>query len=706
MENSQTNVFLTPIEYLKGIGPRRAMTLKNELGIYNAGDLLTFYPFRYVDKSRFYTVSQLRQVQDVDVQVVGRLGRVEEVKQGLKVVRMTATLSDGTGVMQLVWFKGFSWIKRNLKEGENYVVYGRVSIFAGRVSMAHPEMETQLQYEASPMGTLVPVYSSTEKTQKAGITQRLISTAIHSFLEQWDSHIHETLSRDVLKENNLMGRREAIRNIHFPVDNESLSRARYRMKFEELFYMQMAMVRKKIARANRFTGYKFAVVGRLFNEFYAHHLSFELTGAQKRVIKEIRRDVNTGAQMNRLVQGDVGSGKTVVALMAMLMALDNGYQACMMAPTEILATQHYNSISRMVEGMGVRVELLTGSTRTAHRREILEGLQNGDIHIVVGTHALIEDTVIFKNLALAVIDEQHRFGVEQRSRLWGKSVFPPHVLVMTATPIPRTLAMTVYGDLDVSVIDELPAGRRPVQTLHRYEQSRLGVLGFMKGQIDKGRQVYVVYPLIEESEGMDYKNLIDGYTDLDEYFERPAYNVEVVHGRMKAEEKDAIIERFSSGVANILVSTTVIEVGVDIPNATVMVIESAERFGLAQLHQLRGRVGRGREQSYCILMTGDKLSDDARRRMEAMVSTTDGFKIAELDMKLRGWGDMMGVRQSGMADLKIADLTRDADIMAASREAAQKILFNDPDLREPHHEILRRSYDVVMKGKALWGYIS
>jgi len=518
--------------------------------------------------------------------------------------------------------------------------------------------------------------------------------------------VEETLSGEVLLREGLMSRREALRAIHFPKDADELARARYRMKFEEFFFMQLALLRRKIIRQGKLTGYVFDKVGERFNTFYHHHMPFELTGAQKRVVREIRHDVSTGYQMNRLVQGDVGSGKTMVALLSMLLALDNGYQACMMAPTEILAMQHYRTLSRLLSDMPVRVALLTGSTRGPQRRQLLEDLRTGQVDILVGTHALIEETVVFARLGLAVIDEQHRFGVEQRSKLWGKSGYAPHILVMTATPIPRTLAMSVYGDLDVSVIDELPAGRRPVRTYHRYESARLSVFGFMLSEIDKGRQVYVVYPLIEESEKSDYKNLIDGYDVLEEYFRAHGYQVGVVHGRMKPEDKEAALAHFQRGETHILVSTTVIEVGVDIPNATVMVIESAERFGLAQLHQLRGRVGRGGEQSYCILMTGNKLSTESRARIETMVQTNDGFKIAEADMRLRGYGDLMGLRQSGVSNLKIADLFKDGAILEAARKAAQNVLFSDPDLLSPANAPIRAVYDGVLKGRALWSYIS
>ncbi|MDD4819923.1 MAG: ATP-dependent DNA helicase RecG [Flavobacteriales bacterium] len=705
MNTSYGNVFLTPVEYLKGIGPQRARVLKTELEIFNGGDLLNFLPFRYIDKTKYYTISQIGDTE-ADVQVIGRLGRVEQIKQNDRVLRLTAEFFDSTGKIELVWFKGFTWIQKNLVPGQEYVIFGRVSRYMGRITMAHPEMETLAAHQSSPLSALVPVYSSTEKTQKSGITSRVISLAVASFFQQAQGQIKETLSADILQRENLMGREEALWTVHFPKSIEELSRARRRMKFEELFYMQLTMIRKKMIRQNKLSGYVFHSVGDYFNDFYAHHLPFSLTEAQKRVVREIRHDVATGYQMNRLVQGDVGSGKTIVALLSMLMALDNGYQACMMAPTEILATQHYNGISKLLRGMNVRVELLTGSTKPSKRKELLDGLLTGEVNILIGTHAVIEDNVVFQKLGIAIIDEQHRFGVAQRSKLWGKSAFAPHILVMTATPIPRTLAMTMYGDLDVSVIDELPAGRRPIQTFHKYEQSRLGVLGFMRAQIDKGRQVYVVYPLIKESEGMDYKNLIDGYTFLDEYFQRPKYNVAVVHGKMKTEDKDAAIKLFASGKADILVSTTVIEVGVDIPNATVMVIESAERFGLAQLHQLRGRVGRGGEQSYCILMSGNKLSDDSKKRLEAMVSTTDGFKIAEMDLRLRGFGDMMGVRQSGITGLKIADLSRDADILEKAREVAAKLLFADPELNSDVHLVVKNTYNSMLKGRALWSYIS
>lgn len=705
MDTSKHNIFLTPVEYLKGIGPRRAQALKSEMNVFNAGDLLNFFPFRYIDKTKYHKISQVRDAE-ADVQIIGRLGNVAEVKQAGRTVRLTAAFYDETGTLELVWFKGFQWIKKNLVKGETYVVFGRPNMFAGRYTIAHPEMETLAAHESSPLSAMVPVYPSSEGLQKSGVTSKVISLAVAELLKTALPYVKETLSAEIMEKWRLMGRAEALKTMHFPSDTDHLARARERVKFEELFFMQLTMLRRKVIRQSKLTGYPFPVVGDYFNTFYNSHLPFPLTGAQKRVVKEIRRDVATGYQMNRLVQGDVGSGKTIVALMSMLIALDNGYQACMMAPTEILATQHYNSISRMLSGMGVRVELLTGSTKGTARKKILEGLLSGEIQILVGTHALIEETVVFKNLGLAVIDEQHRFGVAQRSRLWGKSSYAPHILVMTATPIPRTLAMSIYGDLDVSVIDELPAGRRPVRTFHRYESARLSVLGFMRSEIDKGRQVYVVYPLIEESESMDYRNLIDGYQSLEDFFQRPAYHVGVVHGKMKSEEKDDAISYFARGETDILVSTTVIEVGVDIPNASVMVIESAERFGLAQLHQLRGRVGRGAEQSYCILMTGNKLSSESKKRMDAMVATTDGFKIAELDLKMRGYGDMMGLRQSGMSGLKLADLTRDVEVLERARRAAQDLLFSDPELSLPQNVPVKAVYDGMMQGRALWSYIS
>lgn len=699
------NIFLTPIEYLPGIGPRRALALKAEMGLFNAGDLLNFFPYRYIDKTRYYTVSQIRDA-DADVQIRGRLGPVSEVKQGARTVRLTAEFYDETGRVELVWFKGFPWVKKNLVTGQEYVIFGRPALFAGRYNIAHPEMETIEQHSASPLTALVPVYPSSEKLQKSGVTSKIIGAAVAAFLEKALPFVPETLSQEIMQAEGLMSRREALRAIHFPRTTDELAQARYRMKFEEFFFMQLALLRRKVIRQSKLTGYVFNKVGDYFNTFYSKYRPFELTGAQKRVVKEIRRDVATGYQMNRLVQGDVGSGKTMVALLSMLMALDNGFQACMMAPTEILAAQHYQSLSRMLAGMPIRVALLTGSTKGAARREILEGIRSGEIHILVGTHALIEDTVVFANLGLAVIDEQHRFGVEQRSKLWGKNGFAPHILVMTATPIPRTLAMSVYGDLDVSVIDELPAGRHPIKTFHRYESARLSVFGFMLSEISKGRQVYVVYPLIEGSEKVDYKNLMDGYDVLEEYFRAQGRYVGVVHGKMKSEDKEAAIAHFAAGQTDILVSTTVIEVGVDIPNATVMVIESAERFGLAQLHQLRGRVGRGGEQSYCILMTGGKLGPDSKKRIETMVETNDGFKIAETDMRLRGYGDMMGLKQSGVSNLKIADLIKDTDILETARRAAQNLLFSDPDLMAPGNAPVREVYDGVMKGQALWSYIS
>ncbi|MCL2512100.1 MAG: ATP-dependent DNA helicase RecG, partial [Bacteroidales bacterium] len=641
----------TAIEYVKGVGPARAEVLKSELQIFTIEDLINYYPFRYYDRQEIIPINKIN-VDMAFALLRGRITSVSTQGQG-RLSRLTAILKDESGSLELIWFQGIKWLKEKVVVGQEFIVFGKPTLFSGRYNMAHPELETLQQFSERLGEGFVPVYYSTEKLKSKGFDSRGIAKIMQIALKMVEGHIRETLPDYLLDKLHLTSRAVAIRNIHFPSNNDQQRQSEYRLKLEELLFLQLRLLQTKLHRSQKLKGVVFPDVGRYFNDFYAHHLPFELTNAQKRVVKEIRRDMNTGAQMNRLLQGDVGSGKTLVALLCMLIAIDNGYQSCMMAPTEILAQQHFNTISKLLDSMDVKVGLLTGSTKSKQRKLLHEQLESGALHILIGTHAVIEDTVKFNNLGFVVIDEQHRFGVAQRAEIWKKNVVPPHILVMTATPIPRTLAMTVYGDLDVSVLDEMPPGRKPVKTLHYYDSKRLMVFSFMREQIRQGRQIYVVYPLIEESETMDLKDLMDGYESIVRDFPLPEYQIGIVHGRMKQDVKDFEMQRFKGGVSNILVATTVIEVGVDVPNASVMVIENAERFGLAQLHQLRGRVGRGAEQSYCILMSSYKLSKEARSRLEIMVKTTDGFEIAEADLKLRGPGDLTGTQQSGMLDLKI-----------------------------------------------------
>ncbi|MGB5274392.1 MAG: ATP-dependent DNA helicase RecG, partial [Flavobacteriaceae bacterium] len=623
------NLLKTPIVYLKGVGPNRAASLQSELGISTYEDLLYLFPNRYIDKTQFYKIAELQR-SGADVQLIGKIIHMKTVEQK-KGKRLVATFSDDTGEMELVWFRGQKWIREQLKLNTPYVIFGRCNWFNGSFSMPHPEMELLTDYEQGLRIVMQPIYPSTEKLGNKGITNRVISKLIQQLFLEIQGRFAESLSPQLLHELKLLPKNEALFNIHFPKNQELLAKAQFRLKFEELFYIQIQLISKKIQRKLKIKGYNFDQVGKLFNDFYANHLPFELTDAQKRVIKEIRADVGSNAQMNRLLQGDVGSGKTIVAVMIMLLAIDNGFQACLMAPTEILANQHYEGIHTLLEGSHVKCALLTGSVKKSKRKPIHEGLENGELHILIGTHALLEDKVLFHNLGLAIVDEQHRFGVAQRSKLWHKNEIPPHILVMTATPIPRTLAMSLYGDLDISVIDELPPGRKPVKTVHRYDNNRLKVFQFLREEIKKGRQVYVVYPLIQESEALDYKDLMDGYESIVRDFPLPDYQISIVHGQMKPPDKAYEMDRFVKGETHIMVATTVIEVGVNVPNASVMIIESAERFGLSQLHQLRGRVGRGADQSFCILMTGHKLSSEAKTRLETMVRTNDGFEIAEVD---------------------------------------------------------------------------
>jgi ATP-dependent DNA helicase RecG len=698
------DILETPIEYLKGVGPARADVLKKELGIFTFNHLLYHFPFRYVDRSKFYKISEVNS-EHLYVQIKGRITHVrKEGKPGSE--RLIAVLQDGTGETDLVWFKGIKWILDKIKLNEEYVVFGKPSVFNKRYNFPHPELEASTAQKIEMGEQLQPYYPSSEKLKSKGLDSKGIGKIMRNLWIQVKGVIPETLSQTMLDRFRFIGAEAALLAVHFPPDEAILEKARRRLIFEELFFIQLNLLKLKQLRIEKIKGLNFPVVGSYLNNFYNNHLPFELTNAQKKVIKEIRADLGSGKQMNRLLQGDVGSGKTLVALMSMLIALDNGFQACLMAPTEILAGQHFKTISGMVEGLGVQVDLLTGSTRSAQRKKLHSLLQCGGLHILIGTHALIEENVQFNNLGLVVIDEQHRFGVEQRAKLWKKNLIPPHVLVMTATPIPRTLAMTLYGDLDVSVIDEMPPGRKPVKTVHYYDKDTLKMFLFLKQQIKTGRQVYFVFPLINESENLDLKYLMDGYEAISREFPLPDFAVSMVHGQLAPREKDFEMQRFIKGETQIMVATTVIEVGVDIPNASVMVIENAERFGLSQLHQLRGRVGRGADQSYCILMTGYKLTSEARQRIQTMVSTTDGFEIAEADLKLRGPGDLQGTQQSGILDLRIADIVRDEKILKISRDTAVEVLNEDPHLVLDKNQPVLRRLHYLNRNKTDWGLIS
>lgn len=699
------DIFETPINYLKGVGPKKAEILKKELGIETFEDLLNYYPFRYVDKSKIYKVKDVT-TDSTYFQLRGKITHLKSIGEN-RVKYITAKFRDETGEIELVWFKGLRWIKDRFTPEKTYTIFGKPSVFKNQFNFVHPEVEDYIEGEDEVLGErLEGIYSSTEKLKNSGLGSRGISKLIRQLLNQCGEMIQENLPGYLLKNQKLIGRKEALYNIHFPESVSIIDKSVKRLKFEELFFLQLQILTGKLAMKEKSRGFVFSKVGNHLNDFYKKHLPFELTDAQKRVIREIRADFGSGKQMNRLLQGDVGSGKTIVALMSILIALDNGFQTCMMAPTEILANQHFNSIRNLLSDMDIEVALLTGSTRQQERKLIHERLQGGDLKILIGTHALIEETVTFNNLGFVIIDEQHRFGVEQRAKLWQKSEVPPHVLVMTATPIPRTLAMTLYGNLDVSVIDELPPGRKPVKTVHFFESKRLRVTGFMREQIKQGRQIYVVYPLISESEKLDLKNLMEGFEHIERDFPEPDYFVSVLHGRMKAEDKDYEMKRFIDGKTDIMVSTTVIEVGVDVPNASVMVIENAERFGLSQLHQLRGRVGRGAEQSYCILMSGNKISNEGRIRLETMVKTSDGFEIAEADLKLRGPGDIEGTRQSGLLNFKIANLARDNEIIVRTRNLAEKILEKDLQLQLPDNLLLARNLSRLRKNRLQWSKIS
>ena len=697
-----SDILKTDIKYITGVGPQKKDILKREIGIETYGDLLEYYPYKYVDRSHIYTISSLSPDMPF-VQIKGRILSFESFQMGVKKKRLVAHFGDGTGVVDLVWFSGTQYVSKNYKTGVEYIVFGKPTIFGGRFQISHPELDLAENLQLSEMG-MQPFYVTTERMKNSGLSSRSLEKIVKALLSRLPPQ-PETLPDYITAPLHLVSRDAAIRGVHYPHTQMEMQKARERLKFEELFYVQLNILRYTANHRRKYRGYLLPRIGEHFNSFFKQNLKFELTGAQKRVMHEIQADMNTGRQMNRLVQGDVGSGKTLVALMAMLIAVDNGFQACMMAPTEILAEQHLATIKDFLKGLNVRVELLTGIVKGKKRKEILEGVVNGDVHILVGTHAVIEDTVQFHNLGLAVVDEQHRFGVAQRAKLWAKNQNPPHILVMTATPIPRTLAMTIYGDLDVSVIDELPPGRKPIQTLHKYDNQMTTLYNGIRQQITLGRQVYIVYPLISESEKMDLKNLEDGFEQLQNIF--PDYKMSKVHGRMKPAEKEAEMQRFASGETQILVATTVIEVGVNVPNASVMVIMEAQRFGLSQLHQLRGRVGRGADQSYCILVSGHELSVETRKRLEIMTETNDGFRIAEADLKLRGPGDLEGTQQSGLAfDLKIADIARDGQLVQLARDEAQKIIDEDPECNSQRHALLWRRLNELRSDSVDWAQIS
>ena len=691
------------IMYLQGVGPRRKEILSRELGIRTYRDLLEYFPYKYVDRTKIYLISELSPDMPF-VQIKGRIIRFEETETGKRRKRVIAHFTDGHGICDLVWFNGTKYVYQNYQLNREYVVFGKPAVFNGRFQFSHPDIDDAAQLQLNDMG-MQPFYITTEKMKKAGITSRAMEKLTKTLIGKLSEPLEETLPPFITSHLHLISRDAALRKIHYPRSVDDTQRARVRLKFEELFYVQLNILRYASDHRRKYRGYIFNRIGAQFNWFYTHNLPFKLTGAQKRVMHEIRADMAGGRQMNRLLQGDVGSGKTLVALMSMLIAIDNGYQACMMAPTEILAEQHLQTLRDFLKGMNLRIELLTGIIKGKRRREVLDGLMDGSIHIVVGTHALLEDKVQFHRLGMAVVDEQHRFGVAQRARLWSKSENPPHILVMTATPIPRTLAMTIYGDLDVSVIDELPPGRKPIQTLHKYDDQMPSLYNGIRQQIRLGRQVYIVYPLIKESERMDLKNLEDGFAALCDIF--PEFRLSKVHGKMKDKEKEAEMQKFVSGQTQILVATTVIEVGVNVPNASVMVILDAQRFGLSQLHQLRGRVGRGADQSYCILVTSHRLTKETSRRIDIMCETNDGFEIAEADLKLRGPGDLEGTQQSGIAfDLKIADIARDGQIVQMAREEAQKIIDADPDCRKNEYNLLWDRLKALRKTNINWAAIS
>lgn len=695
--------FHTLLEYVKGIGPEKAALLKIHLGLKTCGDLLNYFPFRYVDKSRIYTINEINTAS-AEIQLKGKIISINEIVQNKK-KRLTGIFEDSTGTLELVWFNVTNWLIKSIPLYEEIIIFGKINHFNNKFNMIHPEIEkiNDPKINSTP---LEPIYSNSEKIQKRGINQKFLRKIIHEILLSLENPIQENLSDEILSQNKLISRAQAYKEIHFPTNYKILQLSEYRLKFEEMFFFQLGLGLEKKYRQSTTPGYLFRNIGNNFNNFFSHHLPFSLTNAQKKVIREIRKDLGRSVQMNRLLQGDVGSGKTVVALMSMLIAIDNGFQACMIAPTEILAIQHFNGIKELLGNMSLSISLLTGSTPTSERKNIHQNLQNGSLNILVGTHAVLEDNVVFKNLGLAIIDEQHRFGVKQRSKLWKKNTIPPHILVMTATPIPRTLAMSFYSDLDVSIIDELPKGRKEIKTYHRTDAQRLMVFQFIKDVINKGRQVYVVYPLIEESETLDYKDLMDGYESIVREFPMPDYQVSIVHGRMKPADKEYEMARFINKQTQIMVATTVIEVGVNIPNASLMIIESAEKFGLSQLHQLRGRVGRGSDQSYCILMTKTELSNEAQKRIQTMCETNDGFKISEVDLEIRGPGNILGTQQSGMLDLKITNLVHDKAIVSLSKSAVDQLLFSDPKLQLEKNKPIKEFFLTHHLDKFHWAKIS
>ena len=698
------NYLITPIDYLKGVGPNRADLLKSELKIFTYEDLLYFFPFRYIDKTKYHKISELENTNS-HVQIIGKFIDLRHSSNS-KIKRLIGIFSDGNGEIEVVWFRGIKWIEKSIQLNKQYVIYGKLNWFNNRFSIIHPETEILEKHNKTLKNSLLPIYSSTESLSSKGMNNKLFRDLVSNIFEKSEKSFKENLSRSINEKYNLISKYEALYNIHFPQNQLLLSKAQFRLKYEELFFIQLQFVLKNSINKNKFKGFNFSKVGSSFNNFYKNNLDFELTNAQKNVIRDIRKDFSTNAQMNRLLQGDVGSGKTIVALLSCLIAIDNNYQTTILAPTEILAQQHYNSIKNSLVDLSLNVKILTGSTSKKERIDLFNDLKSGHVNILIGTHAILEDKVVFNNLGLAIIDEQHRFGVAQRSKLWKKNKIPPHILVMTATPIPRTLAMSVYGDLDISVIDELPPGRKPIKTVHRMDKNRLQVFKFLKEEILKGRQIYIVYPLIEESRTMDYKDLMDGYESIDREFPKDHYQISILHGRMKNEDKAYEMNRFKNGETQIMVSTTVIEVGVNIPNASVMVVESAERFGLSQLHQLRGRVGRGSENSYCILMSKEKLSSEARTRIKTMCSTNDGFKIAEVDMNLRGPGNILGTQQSGLLNFKIADIIVDKEILDFARDDAKFLIKNDPQLRHADNKEIKEEYGKLNKNSIFWKHIS
>ena len=698
-----SNLLNTPIDYLKGLGANRSEIIKKELKIFNYKDLMNLFPNRYIDKSKYYKIKELPNFS-CDVQIIGEISNINEIGIGRK-KRLIAYLTDGEDEIELIWFKSLKWLKKSLLLNTKYIVFGKLNFFANKISIPHPELELFKPDSLSKRVKIQPIYPSTENLIKRGVSNKVISNLVKSLLYDIKLKFKETIPDYLIKELKLLDKNTSIYNIHFPKNNELLSESIRRLKFEELLYLQLQLLKKNINRKDKIKGYNFNIVGNNFNKFYKKVLPFELTNAQKKVLKEIRNDLGSNAQMNRLLQGDVGSGKTIIAFMTILIALDNGYQACLMAPTEILSVQHFEGFVEMSKLLNINIVILTGSTKASRKKEIYKSLEIGEIDIIVGTHSLIQDKVKFKNLGLAIIDEQHKFGVAQRSKLWAKSNTPPHILIMTATPIPRTLAMSAYGDLDISLIDELPPGRKEITTVHRFDKNRLSVFKFIKEQINEGRQIYIVYPLIEESKNMDFKDLMDGYESLSREFEQPKYQISIVHGRMKAQDKEFEMRRFENKETQILIATTVIEVGVNIPNASVMVIESSERFGLSQLHQLRGRVGRGIHKSYCILMSGNKLSNQSKMRLKTMTQTNNGFLIAEKDLEIRGPGDIMGTQQSGVIDLKIADLVSDQKILIYARKIAKQILEDDKNLTKDKNNNLLNTYNHIVKNKDLWSYI-